>query len=92
MYQTTQWRSEYYTGSYINSNDVYNMLQRFKYISDTTGRTCETRNIEQWVKLRTVLVLATLLYGCENCNIIKYDGKSKAAKKTLLRSNVGYTL
>jgi hypothetical protein len=37
-------------------------------------------------------VIATLLYGCEDWNIIKYDGKSNAAKMILLRSVVGYTL
>jgi len=44
------------------------------------------------MELYTILVIATLLYGCENWNIIKYDGKSKEAKTTLLRSTVGYTL
>jgi hypothetical protein len=68
---------------------MYNTLQRFKYISDTTGRTFETCNKEQWVELRTMLVIATLLYGCENWNIIKYDGKSKEANMTLLMSTVG---
>jgi hypothetical protein len=37
-------------------------------------------------------VIAMLLYGCENWNIIKYDGKNKAAEMTLLRSIVGYAL